>query len=111
MKINIFVSNLTDPAEIEELEKRTPGYSSWQHPLWLTHCNQIAQFQGNFTAEELLEKFEELKFDIKENLGKMNDAMLLGIIQCPDRIRVDNPTFFKFKCLACNKVLVHVDYT
>lgn len=100
-----------DSIEIEELEKRTPGYGGWQQPIWLTHCSQIAQFQGNFTADELLERFDELKFDIKENFGRMYDAALLDIIQSPDRIRVDNPAFLKFQCLACNKILAHVDYT
>ncbi len=100
-----------DPAEIEKLEKRTPGYSGWQQPFWLTHCNQIAQFQGNFSVEELLERFDELKFDIKENFERMNDDELLDIIQCPDRLRVNNPAFFKFQFLVCKKGLVHVNYT
>lgn len=104
-------ANNIHPTEIEELEKKTPGYSGWQQPIWLTHCNQIAQFQGNFTVDEMLERFDELKFEMKKNFGRMDDEVLLDIIQCPDRIRVDNLAFFKFQCLACNKILVHVDYT
>ena len=48
---------------------------------------------------------------MKEAFYRMTDEDLLEIIQSPNRIRVDNPAFYKFQCLACSKVLVHVDYT
>ena len=29
---------------IDELEKRTPDYSSWQGSVWLTHCDDSVNF-------------------------------------------------------------------
>ena len=29
---------------IDELEKRTPDYSSWQDSVWLTHCDDSVNF-------------------------------------------------------------------
>jgi uncharacterized protein CbrC (UPF0167 family) len=32
---------------IDELTQRTPGFSTWQHPNWLTHCNDGCIYLGD----------------------------------------------------------------
>lgn len=38
---------------IEEVTKRTPGYSSWQQEVWLCCCKDACEFHGDAPVEEL----------------------------------------------------------
>jgi len=95
---------------IDEFENKTPSYISWQGAVWLTHCDDICEFHGDFTKKELIDHFEDIKDYAKEHLGcRGGDEELKEIIQHYEPI--GNPAFYKFICIQCKKVLVHVDFT
>ena len=97
---------------LDELYKKTPGYVSWQEQIWLTHCGDICEFHGDFDSIELQKTYqdEENRFYLKKSLG-CNDQELTEIVLGYDPIRSTQPSFYKFKCLICEKVLVHTDFT
>lgn len=37
----------------DEVCCRTPGFESWQDPIWPTHCNDVAVYVGQPTGDEL----------------------------------------------------------
>lgn len=48
-------NKVDDPAKIDELFKRTPGYVSWQGEHWLACCNDFCAFIGDVGTKELEE--------------------------------------------------------
>jgi len=35
-----------DAQIVDEVTRRTPGYSAWQQEQWMTHCDDAAAFLG-----------------------------------------------------------------
>jgi uncharacterized protein CbrC (UPF0167 family) len=104
--------NLSLPAEImEEFTKKTPGYISWQGEIWLTHCDDICEFHGDFSKEELLQRFDELTIYAKDSLhcGKSELKEIIKYYN-PKQGNI-NPAFYKFVCRKCDKILFHCDFT
>lgn len=96
---------------IKELEERTPGYISWQGETWLTHCNEICVFYGDFSKRDLLyTNFDDLKEYVKRELDwSEQDLKEYALIYDPKDS--PNPAFYKFVCSVCYKVLIHCDFT
>ena len=42
-----------DPARLDELIHRTPGYSGWQQEYWRAHCGDYCAYLGHVGAREL----------------------------------------------------------
>jgi uncharacterized protein CbrC (UPF0167 family) len=116
-----FDATFTDPHYIpmeifkgnkEEFLERTPGYISWQGQVWLSHCNNICAFHGDFDPIELQQIYqdEENKGYLKDSFG-CNDQELTEIVLGYNPIKSTQPSFYKFKCLICEKVLAHTDFT
>lgn len=98
------------PHAMKEFTERTPGYICWQDPVWLTHCDDICEFHGDFSKEELLEHFEDLKIYAKESL-RCDESQIREIVSDYDPEGNINPAFYKFVCRKCKKILFHCDFT
>ncbi len=97
---------VSDPAKLEELTTRTPGYCGWQQEYWLAHCDDYCAFTGYVGMEELEEmglsdKLEEIyrkdvaMFDIEDVRENMqNEGSMQGYL---------------FRCLHCGKYFLYVD--
>lgn len=48
-------------AIVEEVNLRTPGYTSWQQESWLSHCGDACEFHGDATANDVKKASEETK--------------------------------------------------
>lgn len=91
-----------DPARLDELVHRTPGYCGWQQEYWRAHCDDFCAFVGYVGYEDLkaLGVLEEVLEDpnlddwIQENLEDLGNGSLQGYL---------------FRCLHCGKHLLHVD--
>lgn len=103
------VTNI-NPLAMKEFAERTPGYICWQDPLWLTHCDDICEFHGDFSKQELLERFDGLKIYAIESL-RCNEDQAREIISYYDPEGNINPAFYKFVSRKCNKILLHCDFT
>ena len=42
-----------NPAQLDELIHRTPGYSGWQQEYWRAHCGDYCAYLGHVGAREL----------------------------------------------------------
>lgn len=100
-------------SSLNELFKRTPGYNSWQSTVWLTHCNEICEFHGDFEKNDIVNNYETLKSSLLKGLGydDNDDLYMKDILKNYNPRLGTNPSFYKFVCCKCRKVLVHVDFS
>ncbi|MDH1265319.1 CbrC family protein [Pseudomonas sp. GD03944] len=41
------------PSVIEEIDRRTPGYFTWQEATWLAHCGNACVFHGDASEQDV----------------------------------------------------------
>ncbi len=96
------VDEVSDPAKLDELIHRTPGYCGWQQEYWRAHCDDFCAFLGAVGYEELLElgvlaevleDLEDWQRESIQELEKNGDAQ-----------------GFLFRCLHCGRHLLQIDY-
>ncbi|WP_027388652.1 CbrC family protein [Chryseobacterium gregarium] len=85
-----------------EITNRTPGYSSWQQEVWLTHCNEPCAFIGYADTQTIEPIAEELNDDIDNN---GYDPELIRTHLSKDGSLVG----YLFRCVNCGKHRLHVD--
>lgn len=87
---------------VEEVTKRTPGYSGWQQEVWLAHCDDLCAFTGFAKSKQIKEYIEDLKEDL-ENSGYGDiDELMEGIEE-------EALGAYLFECLHCGKHRIHID--
>ena len=95
-------------AVIDEISKRTPGYSSWQQDHWLYHCGDGCAFLGTVGRQEL-ERFpdalETLRRDWEADGSDEPEVTAFLNILTTD----DSPTAYLFRCLVCGCDHVYTD--
>ena len=93
-----------DPARLEELIYRTPGYHGWQQEYWRAHCGDYCAFLGYVGARELraLGALEDVLDDPMWDKGQkemIRESVNGGHLQC-----------YLFQCLHCGKHLIWMDF-
>ena len=93
-----------DPARLDELIHRTPGYSGWQQEYWRAHCDDYCAYLGHVGARELraLGVLEDVLDDPMwddEHKEMIQESVNGGHLQC-----------YLFQCLHCGKHLVWMDF-
>lgn len=90
-----------DPAKLDELVHRTPGYYGWQQEYWRAHCDDFCAFLGSvgYTELEQLGVLDEVLEDL-DGWYKENISLLT---------RDGSVTGYLFRCLHCGKHLLHID--
>ena len=92
-----------DPAKLDELIHRTPGYCGWQEAYWRAHCGDYCAYLGHVGVRELraLGVRKEVLDDPMWN-DQQKDVIQASVngghIQC-----------YLFQCLHCGKHLVWMD--
>lgn len=93
---------------VEEVTRRTPGYTSWQQEEWLACCRDACEFHGDASLDDLQ--------------SLQGDSLALALIDWNWR-DVDwlpflqtykpggNPAVYKFVCRHCRAVRYGVDFT
>ena len=84
-----------DPAQLDELIHRTPGYSGWQQEYWRAHCGDYCAYLGHVGARELraLGVLEDVLDDPMwddEHKEMIQESVNGGHLQC-----------YLFQCLHC----------
>jgi len=90
---------------LSELMTRTPGYNSFQSPIWVFHCNEPCEFHGEFTKNELMQLCETIEYPDDEN--DYDPEHLKNILK--DYEPGSSHTFFKFVCIKCKGIIAHED--
>jgi uncharacterized protein len=91
---------------IDEVSKRTPGYTTWQGEEWLTHCNDACCFLGD-AKKEVLQKLDiEQVNEIfgSNNIDKESWLDLLSYYEPGG-----DPAIYHFECLHCKKQIFNHD--
>ena len=99
-----WTGGVEDPARLEELIYRTPGYHGWQQEYWRAHCGDYCAFLGYVGARELraLGALEDVLDDPMWDEGQkemIRESVNGGHLQC-----------YLFQCLHCGKHLVWMDF-
>lgn len=95
---------VSDPARLDELIHRTPGYIGWQQEHWRAHCGDFCAYLGDVGAKEmklqgvLEEVLEDLMWDENEKQW-IRESVNGGSMQC-----------YLFRCLHCGKHMVWMDF-
>ncbi|HZS47381.1 MAG TPA: CbrC family protein [Blastocatellia bacterium] len=99
--VSLFSAGL-DKNIIEEITKRTPGYTSWQSEVWLECCNDACAFHGDASTEDL----ESLK---GKQLKKLLSELDMEKDEWEDFVSEyepgGEPALYKFVCLHCGQIL------
>lgn len=93
---------------VEEVTRRTPGFTGWQQESWLYHCADAAAFVGSVGRAELDPHPEALDM-------LRQDCLALG--WSPEQVerflqqldRTEEPTAYLFRCLHCGRHLASWD--
>tara|TARA_R110002096_G_scaffold373589_1_gene567075 strand:+ start:8201 stop:8725 length:525 start_codon:yes stop_codon:yes gene_type:complete len=97
-----------DPEIIDEVTKRTPGFSSWQQEVWLSCCSDACEFHGDASKADVsamtLEVFRSTFDD-----SRLTEEFFTEFKQ--NYSPGGNPAIYKWKCRKCSKVLYYADYT
>jgi len=86
-----------------EICERTPGYSSWQQSVWLSHCERPCAFLGFAGSEDLLPILDQVRPDVVAVNPRDADWVLAHLSR--DGMMVG----CLFQCLECGQHRLHVD--
>jgi len=89
------------PAVIEEVSRRTPGFSSWQGERWWTHCGDAAAFLGPCGAIELCSTWAAALPAIRADVGYEGQDWDEYVAALD---REHGPTAYVFRCLHCGQL-------
>ncbi|MFG2782606.1 CbrC family protein [Streptomyces prunicolor] len=89
---------------------RTPGFTAWQSPHWLTHCGDGAAFLGPAGTKELTaypDAVDHLRRQCAEWKWPPDQVEnLLGALD-----KDGGPTAYLFRCRVCEAHLAYADFT
>lgn len=85
------------------ITERTPGYTSWQQGVWLSHCNEPCAFVGYADSKTIKPYLEELKTDIELNIGYEPEAITNHLT------KNGSLAGYLFQCVKCGHHRLHAD--
>ena len=98
------VDEVSDPARLEELTRRTPGYCGWQQEYWLGCCDDYCAFLGYYTWKQLEDA--GLAKEIEETYRE--DVCGIDFEDAKDHL--ENNEGYLFRCLHCGKHYIYIDF-
>ncbi len=91
---------------VEEVSRRTPGFSGWQQERWWTHCGDAAQFLGRAGRTELEARWPGAVEAVREEAG-YDDEEWKEYYAALDREH--GPTAYVFRCTHCGQLGAYSD--
>ena len=98
------VDEVSDPAKLDELVHRTPGYCGWQQEYWLAHCDDYCAFLGYPTWDDL----EKMGIDKEIEETYREDVCGIDFEDAREHIEVNG--CYLFECLHCGKHFIYIDF-
>ena len=96
---------------IDQIVRRTPGFSGWQQEHWLYHCGDGAAFLGRAGHKELephLDALDALRHEHDEDGGWSADEIEEYLAALD---KDGQPTAYLFRCRHCGRHLAYSDFT
>ncbi|WP_314403348.1 CbrC family protein [Stenotrophomonas rhizophila] len=89
-------------AVVEEVARRTPGFSAWQQEKWWTHCGDAGQFIGRAGQTELQALGAGAIAAIQDSTGLDDGPQwdhFFGALR-----KDGSPTAYMFRCTRCGEL-------
>ncbi|MCC2671306.1 MAG: hypothetical protein K0Q72_3777 [Armatimonadetes bacterium] len=86
---------------VQEVARRTPGFSAWQQERWWTHCWDAAAYLGSAGKAEIAAFGPELLAALQEECGLEGEEWDYYLNAMS---REGSPTAYVFRCLRCGKL-------
>ena len=95
---------------VDEVARRTPGYSSWQSEQWFACCNDAMTFLEPVGIQDIRDHYRELEFSVLSNI--IYDLHISGgaatrVLESLNK--KSGPTAYVFQCLHCHAYRTFVD--
>lgn len=87
---------------VEEVARRTPGFTGWQQEQWWTHCGDAAEFLGRAGARELTAFGPDAVAAIRESAGLTDGPDWDRFFAALDKDGA--PTAYVFRCRHCGRL-------
>ncbi len=91
---------------VDEITKRTPGFTGWQQEQWWTHCD-AAEFHGWAGHEQAISLGEDFLDAIRANTGIESDETWNEFLEALSTEH--GPTAYAFRCRNCGKLGGYTD--
>ena len=98
--------SVDNPAYLDELTHKNPGYVGWQQEVWLSHCGDFCTFIAYVGWKEISHLADELKEDL-DNIKKDYHLIQSEL----ERYLTNNGSLqgYLFQCLTCRKHRLAID--
>ncbi len=95
-------------AVVEEVSRRTPGFSGWQQERWWTHCRDAGEFLGFAGADDLAGRWSGALAEIRDDILVDDDTWedILSALD-PD----GDATAYVFRCRHCGQLGGYADWS
>lgn len=97
------------PQAVDAVMHHTPGYSSWQGAVWKTHCDDVCEFHGDISPQELASLPPDAEALFRQDHGWLfrNHPTLRDLAE---HYRPQGDlSLYKFLCRHCGIVRLHAD--
>jgi hypothetical protein len=95
---------------LDEITRRTPGFSSWQQAHWLYHCGDGCAFLGAVGRKELASYPDAIEMLLRE--GEQSGWSADDSRAYVSRLTANGqPTAYLFRCHHCGTHLAFSDFT
>ncbi|MCP4261334.1 MAG: hypothetical protein GY774_28115 [Planctomycetes bacterium] len=91
---------------IDDVARKTPGFTAFQQPFWVGHCHDACVFMGEVTASELKGVAGESLSTLLEDNGL--DHEMWEIVKL--NYDASSTTVFRFDCAHCAQRLYTIDF-
>jgi uncharacterized protein CbrC (UPF0167 family) len=89
-------------AVVDEVSRRTPGFSGWQQEQWWTHCGDAAQFLGRIGHAELVAAGAQAIAAIQDSAGLDDGPEWAHFFTALDKD--GSPSAYLFRCAHCGEL-------
>jgi len=93
--------------DLDLVEHRTPGFTTWQGNHWKVCCDSACKFMGDATAEDLTGRWASLVPAIRKDMGESIDWVDDWIADQADY--GSSPALYVFQCRNCSRLHFYWD--
>ncbi len=98
------------PEDVEEVERRTPGFVTWQDHGWYACCGRACRYIGEAKSEDLRGRWAGAVEDLKRQMAESNwtnEEMDENI----DAVGTGEACVYVFECMTCSKLQACWDFS
>ncbi|SEQ72359.1 hypothetical protein SAMN03159444_02338 [Pseudomonas sp. NFACC02] len=106
--VNSMIGRGIPASVVQEVNERTPSYSSWQEVVWLYHCSDACEFHGDASADDVRNAVPSTFEAFLEGQEEFREHWLSEFTNYQPN---EDLVFYKYKCRHCRMVLLTYEYS